>query len=69
MATLPVELIDLREDQTLDLSLAIAEANRAQMEIEFTVLDSSFADALRLDVFSDTHSGTFFDALMHRKTQ
>lgn len=69
MAKLPVELIDLREDQTADLSLAVEEANRVQTDVEFAILDSSFADALRLGVLSNTHTGSFFDALVHRKTQ
>ncbi|MHC4116391.1 MAG: nucleotide-binding protein [Planctomycetota bacterium] len=69
MAKLPLEVIDLREDRTADLSLAIEEANRVQTDIEFAILDSTFSDALRLNILSDTHTGTFFDALVQKKAE
>ena len=69
MATLPIELIDLREVQTTDLSIAIEEANRVQNDVQFCLLDDTFADALRLSILSDTHTGTFFDAVIEKKAE
>ncbi len=69
MAVLPVELIDLREDQTLDLQLSIEEANRSQADIQFTILDRDYADALRLHLLRDTHVDKFLEALIRQKTQ
>lgn len=69
MAKLPVEIIDLRENKTADLPLAIKEANRVQGDIVFTLLDSNFSDALKLYILSDTHAGTFFSDLAQKKAE
>ena len=69
MATLPIELIDLREVQTTDLLIAIEEANRVQNDVKFCLLDDTFADALRLSILDDTHTETFFDAVIKKKAE
>lgn len=69
MATLPVEIIDLRGQRESALHAAVKEANRIQGEISFTFLDSSYIDAMQLSVFSDTHCEHFFDTLSQRKLE
>ncbi len=69
MARLPVEIIDLRENITPDLMAAVEEGNLIQSEVEYSFLDQSFADAMRLFVLSDTHNGTFFDSLQAKKRE
>ncbi len=69
MAKLPIEVIDFRENQTADLSLAIDEANRVQSDFEFAILDSTYSDALRLNILSDTHTSTFLDAVNQKKAE
>lgn len=69
MAKLPVEIIDLRENITPDLMVAVEEANRIQNEVEYSVLDQYFADDMRLFVLSNTHNGDFFDAIQNKKKE
>ena len=69
MAQLPVEIMNLLSDGSAGLTLALAEAARVQQEFDFTLLDSTYADAMRLHVRRDTHSGTFFDALSTKKRE
>lgn len=68
MAKLPIEIIDLRENVTPDLLIAVEEANRIQSEIEYTILDKKFSDDMKLSVLSDTHTGEFFDSLQNKKS-
>lgn len=69
MAKIPIEIIDLRDLPSEDLQIAVTEANRLQNEVEFITLQPTYADALRLHVLSDIHSGTFFDALAVKKKE
>lgn len=60
MAKLPIEIIDLREKITPDLMVTVEEANRIQNEVEYSILERSFADDMRLFVLTDTYTGDFF---------
>ena len=69
MAQLPVEIMNLLSDGSAALTVALAEAARVQVEFNFTILDSSYSDAMRLHVRQDTHTGRFFDALSEKKCE
>ena len=69
MAKLPVEVIDLRENQTADLSLAIEEANRVQSGIEFEINDALATDLALKNSYDDTNAGSFFDAIIQWKAE
>ena len=67
MARLPVEVLNLLSDGDAALRLAIAEASRVQSDFDYSLLPSPFGDDLRLHVRSDTHTGSFFDAMVEKK--
>ena len=69
MAKLPVEVIDLRENQTADLSLAIEEANRVQSGIEFEINDALATDLKLKNSYDDTNAGSFFDDIIQWKAK
>jgi len=69
MAKLPVEIIDLHEARSVALGRAVEEANKVQNEIDFTYLGADFVEAMRLNVFTNIHTGTFFDTLVSRKRE
>ena len=69
MAKMPIEIINLLADGTNTLMLAVAEATSIQDEFEFSFLESSLADEMHLYIRSDTHTRTFFDAVLSKKLE
>jgi len=68
MAQIPIEILDLAGRHSSALGVAVEEALRTQHEFRYEVLSLNCTDALRLHVLSDTHAGTFFDAVMDQRT-
>src|SRR5215203_81179 len=69
MAQLPVEVADLRSKKTIDLPLAVEEANACQSDVLFLHLDESLETTLRLSVFADLHAGQFFNGLEAKRRE
>ena len=67
MASLPIEIVDLRSDQDSLVADAIAAANECQSAFAFQYLDDRLVDDLALLARQDFHTGTYFDALQARR--
>ena len=69
MASVPIEIADLRLVQDSLVDDAIAAANKCQSDFGFQKLDDRLAVDLSLLAREDFHAGQYFDALENRRVE